>query len=201
MRIGILGAGGMGNVHALHTRRIPGVELVFFERDHAKSKEFSARHEAKPTSSAEELIGQADIVDICLPSDLHFEFASKSVAAGKAIFVEKPLTKTLEEGAKLVSAAAKANVPFGVAHVVRFFPEFREAHNVVTSGKIGTPAAARTRRGGPAPRKGADDWFMDHTRSGGVLLDLAVHDFDWLRWTLGEVKFLYSRSLGAKTLK
>ena len=201
MRIGILGAGGMGNVHARHARRIPGTELFFFERDKAKAKEFASKHEATSGDSPEDLIKRADIVDICLPSDLHFEFASKSVAAGKAIFVEKPLTKTLDEVAKLVRAAAKANVPFGVAHVVRFFPEFREAHGVVKSGKIGTPAAARTRRGGPAPRKGADDWFMDHTRSGGVLLDLAVHDFDWLRWTLGEVKFLYARSVGAKTMQ
>ena len=83
--------------------------------------------------------------------------------------------------------------------VVRYFPEFRKGHALVRDGKVGKPAAAHTRRGGLAPRGGAGDWFMDHARSGGVLLDLAIHDFDWLRWTLGEVTSVYSRSVGAQT--
>ena len=201
LKIGILGAGGIANVHARHLHRLPDVELLFVERDIARAKEFAAKHEAKPLDSADDLISKSDLLWICLPSDLHYEYGLRCIAAGKATFVEKPITKSLEDGAKVVEAATKANIPLGVAHVVRWFPEFREGHNIVASGKIGTPAAARTRRGGPAPRKGADDWFMDHTRSGGVLLDLAVHDFDWLRWTLGEVKHLYSRSVGTKTMK
>src|SRR5579864_997679 len=124
MRWGILGTGGMGNVHARHLRRMSGIELLCFDEDKSKSNDFAGKYEAALASSGEDLIKQADIVDICLPSDLHFEYASKSIAASKATFVEKPLTKTLEEGAKLVNAAAKANVPLGVAHVVRFFPEF-----------------------------------------------------------------------------
>jgi predicted dehydrogenase len=79
--------------------------------------------------------------------------------------------------------------------VVRYFADFATGHRLVKNGAVGTPAAARTRRGGLAP-VGSKGWFQDHHRSGGVLLDLAVHDFDWLRWTLGEVKHLYARSVG-----
>lgn len=190
----------MGNVHARQYRKMPDVELVFYDRDPDKAKAYAERWQAGSYDSDAELIAVADIVDICLPSDLHVPVAKQAVAAGKAVVVEKPLCKDLAEGLSLVNAAEKAGVPFMVAHVVRFFPEFAAGNRLVREGKVGKPAVARTRRGGLAP-KGSEEWFMDHSRSGGVLLDLAIHDFDWLRWTLGEVKSLYSRSLGATTMR
>lgn len=201
MKVGLLGAGGMGNVHCRHYFSMPGVEVVFFDPDEQRTTHLASRFPAHPLASAEAVVEAADVVDICLPSDLHVEFGLKSIAARKPTFMEKPLARTVEEGAAIVEAAEKSGVPVGMAHVVRYFPEFREGHRLVASGKVGTPAAARTRRGGPPPKKGAGNWFMDHRRSGGVLMDLAVHDFDWLRWTLGEVKYLYSRSLAAKKMK
>jgi UDP-N-acetylglucosamine 3-dehydrogenase len=199
-RVGIIGGGGMGNVHARHYRAMPDVQLHFFERDPLKAKAFQATHGASASVSAEALIADCDVVDLCLPTDLHLEFGLKTISAGKALFMEKPLAKTLEEAAQVVNAAASAGVPLMPGQVVRFFPEFKEGNRLVACGHIGKPAAARTRRGGPAPLKGADNWFMDHRRSGGVLIDLAVHDFDWLRWTLGEVKTVYSCSVGAHTM-
>lgn len=200
MKYGILGAGGIGSVHARHLSRVDDLELGFFDVDSAKSEEFEKKFGAHRYASAKELIEHVDIVDICLPSDLHCEFALESIAAGRAVFVEKPLAKTVEDAARIVEAAQKAAVPLGVGHVVRFFPEFAEGNRLVKAGKVGTPAAARTRRGGGTPGRGPDNWFLDHRRSGGVLIDLAVHDFDWLRWTLGEVRFLYARSVGAATM-
>lgn len=199
MRVGILGAGGMGNVHARQYRKMPDVELTFFEPTEDRRDRFSKTWDCAPSDSAEAILSSCDLVDICLPTDLHVEFALKAFANGKAVFVEKPMVRDLAEGARLIEAAEKAGCPLMPGQVVRFFPEFREGNRLVREGAVGTPAAARTRRGGLAPRGGAGDWFMDHARSGGVLLDLAVHDFDWLRWTLGEVASVYSRSVGAQT--
>lgn len=199
LKVGVLGAGGMGNVHARQYRKMPDVDLAFFDPDSEKTAAYVQRWDAKPLSSAEELISQSDVVDICLPTDLHIDLGLKAIAAGRAVVIEKPLSRTFEEGLKLVQAADKAGVALMPAQVVRFFPEFATGNRLVKEGKVGTPAAARTRRGGLAP-KGTDGWFMDHERSGGILLDLAIHDFDWLRWTLGEVKHLYSRSVAAKTM-
>jgi predicted dehydrogenase len=199
LTVGVLGAGGMGNVHARQYRKMPDVDLVFYEPDAEKAQVYIDRWKATPMASEAELMAKADIVDICLPTDMHVELGMKAIAAGRAVVMEKPLTRTFEEGLQLVRAADKKGVPLMPAQVVRFFPEFSLGNRLVREGKVGTPAAARIRRGGPAP-KGTDLWFMDHTRSGGVLLDLAIHDFDWLRWTLGEVKHLYSRSVGAKTM-
>lgn len=195
MRVGILGAGGMGNVHANQYRKMPDVELFFNDRDPEKAAAYAARWAATAIGSPEELIERVDVVDVCLPTDMHLEYGLKAIAAGRAVFMEKPMSRTLAEGARLAKAASKAGVALMPGQVVRFFPEFRKANELVRAGAIGAPAAIRTRRGGPAP-KGSAGWFMDHARSGGVLLDLAIHDFDWLRWTLGEVASVYSRSVG-----
>lgn len=184
----------MGNVHARQYSGMEDVELAVFDRDSDRSQKASSRWNAKSHASLEDLMRAVDVVDICLPTDLHHQTGLAAIAAGRAVFMEKPMALTVEAAEEVVTAAAKANVPLMPGQVVRFFPEFAAGNRMVKNGKIGLPAAARTRRGGGAPQ-GTDQWFMDHSRSGGVLLDLAIHDFDWLRWTLGEVKQIYSRSV------
>lgn len=198
LTIGILGAGGMGNVHARHYRRMSDVDLRFFDPDPNQSQAFIERHQAQRFDSAEALIEKCDAVDVCLPTPLHVDLGLKAIAAGKALFIEKPLAGSLADGSKLVDAADKAGVPLMPGHVVRFFPEFAAGNRLVRQGAVGTPAAARTRRGGGAP-KGLGSWFLDHAKSGGILLDLAIHDFDWLAWTLGNVQKVYSKSVAAKS--
>jgi UDP-N-acetylglucosamine 3-dehydrogenase len=200
IRVGILGAGGMGNVHARQYRKMPDVELAFFDPITDKANAFCQRWNCGVAGSAEELLKTCDVIDICLPTNLHHEWALKTIAAGRALFIEKPVARTIEQSAEVLEAADTAGVPFMPGQVVRFFAEFAMGNKLVRDGKVGTPAAARTRRGGPAPG-GDRAWFLDHTMSGGVLLDLAIHDFDWLRWTLGEVKHLYARTVGAKTMQ
>jgi predicted dehydrogenase len=196
MRVGILGTGHMGNTHARQYRKMPGVKIGYHDRHPERGESFRERWDAECCKSSDELIGWADIIDICLPTDLHVEYSLKAIAAGKAVFLEKPIARSMRDGRKIVEAADKAGVPLMVGQVVRYFPEYAKARDVVLSGGIGKPGAARMRRGGPAP-SGLNYWFQDLERSGGVLLDLVIHDFDWLRWTLGEVKHLYSRSLAA----
>lgn len=195
MRVGILGLGGMGTVHMRQYTRMPDVEVLAFDADPSRCEAASALG-VSLCPSPEDLVQRADVVDVCVTTDLHHKFGMNAIASGKAVFMEKPIALTLEEAVELMSAADKAKVPFTVGLVVRYFPEFAHANAVVRSGSIGDPAAVRTRRGGVAPR-GSRDWFMNHERSGGVLVDLAIHDFDWLRWTLGDVKTLYARSVGA----
>ncbi|MCW5941725.1 MAG: Gfo/Idh/MocA family oxidoreductase [Fimbriimonadaceae bacterium] len=200
IRVGILGNGGMGQVHARQYAKMANVQLYVHDRQTDRAARLAEEYGAINTTGSDDLISKCDVVDVCLPTDLHAAYGQKVLSAGRALIMEKPLARTLEESVGLLEAATKANVPFGAAQVVRYFPEFAAGHRHVKGGGVGTPAAARTRRGGPPPIKGADNWFMDHARSGGVLLDLAIHDFDWLRWTLGEVTHLYARSLRAKDL-
>lgn len=198
IRVGILGAGGMGNVHARQYKKMSDIDVRIFDLDKERTDTFIKRWEIPPAESFNELMSWSDVIDVCLPTDLHLEFGLKAIAEGRALFVEKPVARTFEDAVKLAEAADKAGVVYQPGQVVRFFPEFSNGNLLVKEGAVGNPGTARMRRGGLAPT-GSDSWFMDHSRSGGVLLDLAIHDFDWLRWTLGEVTQLTSRSLGART--
>lgn len=194
MRVGVVGVGGMGNVHARKYALMPDVELFAHDRNPDRLDVYCAQFGAKPVATLEELVQTVDAVDVCTPTDAHKDVAMAAIQAGKAVLVEKPMARTTEECQELIDAAAKSGVPLMPGQVVRFFPEFVAAHAAVVGGKVGTPAAVRMRRGGKAP-KGSDMWFQDHARSGGLLLDLAVHEFDWMLWTLGDVRSVYSRSV------
>lgn len=184
----------MGGVHGSKYAQMPDVELYCFDPDPEKSRSFCDRFGASPADSLESLFNLVDIVDVCVPNDLHVEVGEKAIAAGRAVLMEKPLAMTAPQAFGLCQAADRAGVPLMTAHVVRYFPEYRRAHELVASGGVGQVGTARLRRGGKAP-VGTGGWFQDFGRSGGVLLDLAVHDFDWLRWTLGEVRSVYSQSV------
>ncbi len=190
----------MGNVHARQYRKMSGIEIGYYERHPGRADSFRKQWDGHLCESIEALVEWADVVDICLPTDVHAEYAHRAIEGGKPLFLEKPIAGNLDQAMGIVEAAERAKVPLMIGHVVRFFPEFALGRRMVQDGAVGKPAAIRTRRGGPTPR-GSSGWFLDHSRSGGVLLDLAIHDFDWLQWTFGKVKFLYSRSLSTQTGK
>lgn len=191
MKVGILGCGGMGGVHASKYSQMPGVGLVAFDTDAEKLAAFCARFGAQAAQGPEDLVGAADAVDVCLPTPLHAEAACLALAAGKPTLVEKPMARTLEQCAQMGAAAEDAGAMLMPAQVVRWFREHRAVHEAVARGDVGSPAAVRLRRGGGPPK---GDWFLDFETSGGILLDLAVHDFDWLLWTLGPAVSVHSFS-------
>lgn len=194
MRVGVIGTGGMGNVHSRHWQRIEGVDLFAFDTDHEKLTEFCGKYNAGVCSSFEQLLDCVDAVDICLPTYLHRGYVLEAISAGKGVLVEKPMGRNVNECRDMIRAAEQAGTFLSVAHVARCFPEHKKVHELVKSGAVGTPASVRMRRGGGMP-KGSGLWFSDYEKSGGVLLDLAIHEFDWLLWTLGDVTQVFSRSV------
>lgn len=183
----------MGNVHARKYGLMPDVELLAHDRDEEKLGAFCQQHNADCIEDLGELIGKSDLIDVCLPTDLHFEVTKQALQARKHVIVEKPMARTVEQCQELLELSRSVQRHLIPAHVVRFFPEYVNIHGQIKSGNLGRPASVRMRRGGKAPI-GSDKWFSDYERSGGVLLDLALHEFDWLYWTLGRVATVYARS-------
>jgi predicted dehydrogenase len=109
------------------------------------------------------------------------------------VLVEKPLARSLADAQLMLDAAQQYGVKLMCGQVVRYFREYATAHQLITRGDIGTVGVARTSRCGAYPA--AHTWYADTVRSGGVALDLLVHDLDWLRWTFGEVTRVYARGL------
>jgi predicted dehydrogenase len=200
MRVGIVGAGSMGNVHAPAWKSLAakGAELVGIHAARSTSaQELAAKYGAKAYPTYESLLDEVDIVDLCVPTDLHREMAVKAAAAGKHIICEKPIALTLDDGRAMIEACDKAGVRLFIAQVLRFVPQYASAQSVVASGQIGKPAVMRLTRAAYQPRKAVDNWFTDEKRSGGMILDLMIHDYDYARWLAGDVKRVFARSVRA----
>lgn len=190
-RVALIGAGGIGSVHARQWDRLPGAEIVgVLDPREDAARALGPAHTDWNTLLAET---QPDIVDVCTPTPIHREYVEKAAAAGKAVFVEKPMARTLADCDAMIAAVERAGVPAMSGHVVRFFPEYAAARRLVAGGAVGTPAAVRTARMGGFPAW--SDWYADPGQSGGVALDLILHDFDWLRWTFGPVSRVYAKGL------
>jgi predicted dehydrogenase len=151
------------------------------------------RHDTNVYISLDEMLPEVDVVDICSPTHLHYEMALKAAAAGKHIVCEKPLARTTRQAQEIVTACQQAGVQLLVAHVVRFFPEYALAQAAVADGQIGMPAVIRLQRGSYRPKKPAGNWFLDEVKSGGILMDLMIHDYDYARWVAGEVESVSAR--------
>lgn len=200
LKVGIVGAGTMGRTHAAAYTKLPNAQLMgFYDADQAFAGRVAPQFGAKVFESYEALLQQVDMVDICTPTPTHLELVLKAASAGKHILCEKPLGRTLEQCEQMIEATSKAGVTLMPAQVLRFFPEFKQARDLVLAGAVGKPAAIRTRRGGPYPRA-VNDWYADFEQSGGPILDMVIHDFDWLRWTFGEVERVFAKALTFKKL-
>jgi predicted dehydrogenase len=121
-----------------------------------------------------------------------------AAAAGKQVICEKPLALTSSQARAMIAACRTAGVELLVGHVVRFFPEYVAAKHAIERGAVGTPAVLRFTRSTYRPRGRGDDWFADPARSGGLLLDLMIHDIDQARWMAGDVTRVYARSLAVQ---
>ena len=193
-RVALIGAGTMGSYHARQWNTLPGAELVGV----LDPRTDAARAAGPEFSDWDTLLSQSnpDIIDICTPTPFHREYVERAAAAGKAIFVEKPLTRTLADCDAMVAAVERAGVPAMSGHVLRYFPEYAEAKRLVDAGGVGKPAAIRTARMSGFPDLGGrPNWYADPEQSGGLVLDMILHDFDWLRWTFGPVTRVYAKGL------
>ena len=197
-RVGIVGTGLMGGWHASRWQQLP-VELAgYYDRHIERATAAAEKYGGRAFASLEELLRAVDIVDVCTPTPEHAAPVIAAAGAGRHIVCEKPLARHLADAEAMIAACEQAGVRLFVAQVVRFFPEFAHAKAVLESGAIGKVGVVRTVRGGNFPRP--DDWYGDFEQSGGVILDLAVHDIDYLRWLCGDVTRVYARGLAFRNL-
>ncbi len=198
MRVGIVGAGFMAETHARAWAATPARVAAVYAPREAPTRELAQQVDATACKSLEALIDQVDVVDICAPTDLHAAIGLQAAAAGRHLLVEKPLARKLHEGEKLLQACQQAGVQLLVGHVLRFFPEYAAAQAAVARGDVGELAVLRLTRGSFQPWAGSSHWLTDDGRSGGLILDLMIHDFDYAQWLAGPVDSVYARSVRSR---
>jgi predicted dehydrogenase len=198
MRIGLVGAGFMGGAHAPGWKLLSeiGADLAGVVASNAASSEaFASQYGIKAYSSFDDLLADVDIVDLCVPTDLHKDMTLRAAAAGKHVICEKPIALNVADAEAMIRACEDAGVRLFIAHVVRYVAQYRAAKDVIDAGSIGKPAVIRLTRAGYQPRKTIDNWFVEEDRSGGMMLDLMIHDYDYVRWLVGDAKRVFAKSV------
>jgi predicted dehydrogenase len=198
MRIGVVGLGFMGATHLRAWQGVKGAELGAVASSDAsklagdlsgisgnleRGGEQMDFGDARRYQTFEELVADAsvDAVDLCTPSHLHADQAVRALRAGKHVLVEKPMARTGEECERMLAAASGKVLMVG--HVLRFWPDYVAALGLVRSGSLGKLRSAFLRRKCAAPDW--SPWLRDKAKSGGAVLDLLVHDFDYCLQLVG----------------
>lgn len=189
VRVGVIGAGFMGTMHATVYAQFPDVRVAGIADTRAeKARSLAEKLKTAPFYSAEELLKREDItiIDVCLPSYLHREFVVKAAELGKDVICEKPIALSLEDADEMIRVCQERRVRFLVAHVIRFWPEYRFLKEVYDREKYGKLLAVSCSRLSPAPTWGWQNWLMKEDLSGGAIIDLHIHDTDYILHLIGK---------------
>lgn len=185
IRIGIIGAGRIGRIHAENLDRLAEAEVIAISDPYADD---SLRSWASGlgiglvTARSEEVLHHPaiDAVLICSPTDTHVPLIKMAAAAGKHIFCEKPVSLSIAQTAEALEAVKLAGVTLQVGFNRRFDRNFRRARELVLSGEIGQPHLVKITSRDPAPPS------PEYIRtSGGIFMDMTIHDFDMARYLTG----------------
>jgi len=165
IKIGVLGAGHLGKIHIRLLKEIDKYELVgFYDPNKENAEAVAAETGLKNFASIEELLDHVDAVDIVTPTITHYDCASKAIKKSKHVFIEKPVTNTIDEAKSLIGLSKEANVKVQVGHVERFNPAFIAGRSYCSS-----PMFIETHRLAQFNPRGTDV---------SVVLDLMIHDID-----------------------
>ncbi len=209
VKVGIIGLGGMGNMHFGIYEGLPGAEVVALAdveeerlKPGASSTAFNLGEGAavidpqrhRTYSDPGELLRdpEVDLVDICLPTYLHAECTISAIEAGKNVLCEKPMALSTKECQRVLDALEGKDVKLMIAQCIRFWPEYAYLKETVESGRMGRLCSARFWRGCSSPDWTWRHWMKDAELSGGAVLDLNVHDADFVHYLLGRPKAVCS---------
>ncbi|RWW98858.1 Gfo/Idh/MocA family protein [Flavobacterium cerinum] len=165
LKVGVLGAGHLGKIHLRLLNQSQKYNLVgFYDPNNENAEKVAAEFGYQKFNTISELIAAVDVVDIVTPTLSHYDCAKEAIQAGKHVFIEKPISNTIEEAEELITLTKKHNVKGQVGHVERFNPAF-----IATKNMIVNPMFIETHRLAEFNPRGTDV---------PVVLDLMIHDID-----------------------
>lgn len=192
IRVAVIGCGRIGQLHAgLLAREIPGMELAYVADAVPEAAELAAAKAGCEVLGIEQILSapQVDAVAICSSTDTHVDLIEKAAAAGKAIFCEKPVSLDLAQVRRAREAVIQSGVPFMVGFNRRFDPGHASVRDAVSRGEVGQVQLVRITSRDPMPPP------LEYLAvSGGLFMDMAIHDFDMARFVTGsEVVEVFAR--------
>ncbi len=190
LRVGVVGCGNIANwIHLPVLARMRNVELAAAADPDPRARDRAARIVKGPVfERPEDLFARNDIdaVFICAPTNLHHDLAVAACTARKHLYLEKPLASAADQGRRILEAAADAGVVAMIGFNRRFHRVVAEARRIITQGRVGKVRTVQTVLCDPAPSIGTSEWRKHRVSGGGVLLDLASHHLDLVRFLLDD---------------
>ena len=195
VRFGIVGAGFMCNSHlgGIKANGSDNVEYVAVcDIDKEKCDSYAEKYGLKAYYDFDEMLkdDDIDVIDICVPSQMHEMFAVKAANAKKHILVEKPIAFTLEAAENIYNAARENGVKISVGQNLRCWPEYVKIKELIDDGTLGDIITVSAMRLGQVPTWAG--WYRDPKVSGETLLNLTIHDIDYAHYLFGKPKSVYS---------
>jgi len=200
-KVGIIGLGFIGKMHLGSLRRTGMAEIVAVADKNPANLGKGAvlggnialegdlsLDGVKTYSDGDELLADPDveIALVALPTSLHKEYVLKAIRAGKHVMCEKPFVRRSEEGKEILAAMKGCDKNLMVLQCIRFWPAYAKAYEYVKSGEYGKVLAAHFVRNSPKPTWSWDNWLLDNPRGGGALVDLHIHDVDFVNYCFGK---------------
>ncbi len=189
LRAAVIGVGAMGRNHARVYNEMPQVDLAaVVDADEAKAREVARLYGAQPYTDYPTMLAaqQPAVVTIAVPTQGHYAVTLEALAAGCHVLVEKPIAATLDEGRAMIERAAELGRVLAVGHIERYNPAVIELKRRLDGGELGQIFQIHARRLGPFPSRVQDV---------GVVVDLAPHDLDIMRYLIGRpVRRLYAET-------
>lgn len=186
LKIALVGVGGISGEHIPVWDKMESAELSAI--CDIRPERMERYPEKRKYTDFNEMLEKEDIdiLDICLPTYLHADFAVKAMKKGIHVICEKPISLKEEDVARVYSTAKKMNVNFMVAQVLRFWWEYELIKEIFDTGKYGKLLSGYMSRLGTCPKWSWDNWMKDPLRSGLVPYDLHVHDLDFMVYAFGK---------------
>ncbi|MEI6391191.1 MAG: Gfo/Idh/MocA family oxidoreductase [Verrucomicrobiota bacterium] len=211
IRVGVVGLGFMGKTHFNCYKSIHDVQVAAVcDVDEKKLKDPSGMAgnlagAEKPLdfsgvelyTNYDEMLAKAklDAVSITLPTYMHAEHAIKALKKGLNVMCEKPMALDVAQCKRMISAMHKSGKILQIGHCIRFWPEYVKAKEVIDSGEYGKVKAASFRRLSSSPAWSWNNWMLAGNKSGGALMDLHIHDTDYVQYVFGLPKSVWTRGV------
>jgi len=217
IRLALVGLGFMGQTHFRLHQEAPGVDLVAVcdklpERVAEQAPSLAGNLGGDPTpldlsavarfTSFSDLLaaGGLDCVDLCTPTFLHADMAVQALEAGLHVICEKPMALTVPECQRMIDAARANDRLLFIAQCIRFWPAYEVAADMIARGALGRIVSAKFTRLSATPVWSESNWILDPSLSGGALLDLHIHDVDFLASVFGTPPAVLARAANRFTV-
>lgn len=192
LRVGIIGGGGIVRAHLPRLKeRSDAVEVVALSDVNEQAAQATAEEYSIPlhTTDYKEWLNDVDAVVVGVPTHIHHVIGVDAANAGKAIFMEKPMTRTREQANQLLAAVEKDAVPFQVGFVRRFDDEWLGWRKLILEEKIGKPVVWHDFNSGFGP---PTPWFNQEEKGGGPFIDGCIHNYDFALFTFGPAEWAFA---------